>query len=109
MKLFGLNITRARPGPDYQLSTPQLSTRTFDRAAWLRGEDLDENDGAKLLSPYSQSAWVYIAVSVLAETVGQVPFRIARMPKTLNPNLNPNLNLNHNPSAQAEIKIKRKS
>ncbi len=50
-------------------------------AAWVRGEDVDANDaGAKLLSPYSQSAWVYIAVSVLAENVAQIPFRISQVP-----------------------------
>src|ERR1051326_4158870 len=78
MKLFGLNITRSRSTPDTRHSS--LVTRSFDPAAWVRGDDIEDNGGATLLSPYSQSAWVYIAVSVLAETVAQIPFRIARVP-----------------------------
>src|SRR6266481_1079853 len=52
----------------------------MDPAVWLRGDEGEGGDGARLLSPYSQSAWIYIAVSLLAETVAQVPFRIARLP-----------------------------
>ena len=52
----------------------------LDPAVWLRGDEAEAGEGARLLSPYSQSAWVYIAVSVLAETVAQIPFRIARLP-----------------------------
>src|SRR6266568_5149733 len=52
----------------------------MDPAVWLRGDEAEAGEGARLLSPYSQSAWVYIAVSVLAETVAQIPFRIARLP-----------------------------
>src|SRR6516165_9295230 len=48
---------------------------------WLRAADIETDGGAELRSPYSQSAWIYIAVSVLAETVAQVPFRIARIPR----------------------------
>src|SRR5260370_20242119 len=56
-----------------------------DPSLWLRGDDLDAGEGAKLLSPYSQSAWVYIAVSVLAENVAQIPFRISKIPATAAP------------------------
>jgi len=45
--------------------------------AWLRGADLDAGS-AKLVAPYSQCAWIYVAVSVLAESVAHVPFRISR-------------------------------
>src|SRR5260370_40185597 len=54
----------------------------MDPAVWLRGDEMDAGEGAKLLSPYSQSAWVYIAVSVLAENVAQIPFRISRIPQS---------------------------
>lgn len=47
-------------------------------ANWAKGGDLD-TEGAKLTSPYAQSAWVYIAVSRLAEKVASIPFRISRM------------------------------
>src|SRR6266446_1487677 len=53
---------------------------SLDPATWLRGDDIEDGEGAKLLSPYSQSAWVYIAISVLAENVAQIPFRISRVP-----------------------------
>jgi HK97 family phage portal protein len=51
-----------------------------DMAAWARAEDVDVGgNGAKLVSPYSQSAWVYIAVSILAKHVAQIPFRVSRV------------------------------
>src|SRR6266478_5770296 len=53
----------------------------MDPAVWLRGDEAEGGEGARLLSPYSQSAWLYIAISVLAETVAQIPFRIARLPR----------------------------
>src|SRR4051794_13238179 len=45
--------------------------------AWINGEDLDAPQ-CRLVQPYSQSAWVYIAVSVLAENLAHIPFRISR-------------------------------
>src|SRR6267154_2593127 len=57
-------------------------------STWLRGEDIEAGEGAKLLSPYSQSAWVYIAISVLAENVAQIPFRITRIPPSAKQDLN---------------------
>jgi len=48
--------------------------------AFLSGTDVDlTSEGAKLTSPYSQSAWVYIAISRLAEKVSSLPFRISRL------------------------------
>ncbi len=44
---------------------------------WINGDDLDA-PRCKLVEPYSQSAWVYIAVSVLAENLAHIPFRISR-------------------------------
>lgn len=52
-----------------------------DLAAWTKGDDLDSvGKGATLVSPYSQSSWVYIAVSCLAENIAQIPLRISRIP-----------------------------
>jgi HK97 family phage portal protein len=45
---------------------------------WGKGDDLDFS-GAKMVSPYNQSAWVYIAISRLAEKVSSIPFRISQM------------------------------
>src|ERR1035437_3154358 len=51
-----------------------------DGQAWINGTDVTENEqGTKLSLPYMQSAWIYIAVSVLAENVAQIPFRISRI------------------------------
>ncbi|MGZ4975416.1 MAG: phage portal protein, partial [Limisphaerales bacterium] len=44
---------------------------------WKRGDDLDHPQ-TRFVMPYAQSAWVYVAVSVLAETVAHIPFRISR-------------------------------
>lgn len=53
-----------------------------DVQAWVQGMDVTDNDqGAKMQSPYQQSAWIYIAISVLAENVAQIPFRISRVGK----------------------------
>ena len=48
--------------------------------AFLRGQDVDSTSDsrAKLSSPYSQSSWVYTAVSGLAEGISQIPFRFSR-------------------------------
>ena len=53
-----------------------------DVLSWMRGDDIVEHTGAKLTSPYSQSSWVYIAISVLAENIAQIPLRISKIPKT---------------------------
>src|SRR5215470_8361454 len=66
---------------NHQPSTPQPSTRSTPDE-WLRAEDQDRSDGAILHSAYSQSSWVYIAISVIAETIAQIPFRIARVGKS---------------------------
>src|SRR6266851_7318689 len=60
----------------------------LDPASWLRRDDFQDGEGARLLSPYSQSAWVYIAISVLAENVAQIPFRITRIPPSAKQDLN---------------------
>src|SRR6266404_5514984 len=67
--------------------THHVSRSGIDPAVWLRGDEMDTGEGAKLLSPYSQSAWVYIAVSVLAENVAQIPFRISKIPQSASKHL----------------------
>ena len=54
-----------------------LSPSTQD---FLRGTDIDDaGRGAVMYTPYAQSAWVYCAVSILAQSVAQIPFRISRV------------------------------
>ncbi len=51
-----------------------------DMIAWAQGTDVPDGDqGASLVSPYMQSAWVYLAISILAENVAQIPFRISKV------------------------------
>ena len=48
--------------------------------AFLNGTDTDDSGrGAVMVTPYAQSAWVYTAVSILAQSVAQIPFRISRV------------------------------
>src|SRR6266849_9570959 len=68
MNLFGFNISRAtRPAP---LVTKSLGP---DTDSWLRGEDL-ASAGAVLSNAYQQVVWVYRAINVLAEQIGNIPF-----------------------------------
>lgn len=47
---------------------------------FLNGRDLDAaGPGAVMSSPYAQAAWVYCAISILAQSVAQIPFRISRV------------------------------
>ena len=51
-----------------------------DMQSWVQGMDIpDSEQGAKLVSPYMQSTWIYTAVSVMAEALAQIPFRISRV------------------------------
>jgi HK97 family phage portal protein len=52
-----------------------------DAQAFLQGQDMNggAGNGATLNNPYSQSAWVYTATSILAQTVAQIPFRISKI------------------------------
>lgn len=46
--------------------------------AFLNGTDIDDaGRGALMYTPYAQSAWVYCAVSILAQSVAQIPWRIS--------------------------------
>src|SRR3954470_1752181 len=67
MKLFGFNISIARPQPAGQKSIdPQLQT-------WLTG-DSTENSSPILSNAYQQVVWVYRAVNVIAEQIANIPF-----------------------------------
>lgn len=48
-------------------------------AGWLRGDDVTDGGGARLDYPYSQSAWIYDCVNILATNVAGIPFRISRV------------------------------
>src|SRR5437588_5591706 len=68
MNLFGFNISRApRPAA---LVTKSLGP---DSDAWLKGSDL-ATAGAVLSNAYQQVVWVYRAINVLAEQIGNIPF-----------------------------------
>lgn len=63
-----------------QAKTWLAKTLSLDASAWLRGgDDSESGQGAKLVSPYSQAMWVYLAVSTLAKNIAQVPFRVSHM------------------------------
>jgi len=63
---FELSVGKSVVSPDVQ--------------AFLTGTDVDaDQQGAKLVNPYAQSAWIYVAVSILAQNLAMVPFRISRV------------------------------
>jgi phage portal protein BeeE len=64
MKIFGLEISRAKPAVAKTYETPA--------EAWLAGEDVFLSN--PLTNAYEQVVWVYRAVQVLAEQVANIPF-----------------------------------
>src|SRR5215831_2510663 len=68
MKLFGFNISRERQQP--ASATKSLPT---DCDRWLTGDDPGYN-GLTLSNAYQQVVWVYRAINVLAEQIGNIPF-----------------------------------
>ena len=49
-------------------------------ADFIKGTDIDDaGRGAALNTPYEQSAWVYCAISIIAQSIAQIPFRISRV------------------------------
>jgi HK97 family phage portal protein len=51
-----------------------------DIQSFLGGSDVEENaKGTKLVNPYAQAAWVYVAVSIIAQEVAKIPFRISKV------------------------------
>src|SRR6476661_8453692 len=69
MRIFGFNIAR---------SSPPVA-KTFDpyADAWLRGDVPDPGTPA-LANAYEQVVWVYRAINVLAEQIGNIPFLFSR-------------------------------
>jgi HK97 family phage portal protein len=64
-------------GKEFSFGAKSLSPGT---QAFLNGTDTDDSSrGAMMVTPYAQSAWVYCAVSILAQSVAQIPFRISRV------------------------------
>ena len=59
---------------------PEKKSLSPSSQAFLNGTDIDDaGRGAVMYTPYGQSAWVYCAVSILAQSVAQIPFRISRV------------------------------
>src|ERR1700690_4241866 len=72
---FGRAVADSRAG--FAIGMKDLSANL---QAWMQGKDLeDDNRGAQMVSPYQQSAWVYTAISAMAEGLAQIPFRISRV------------------------------
>ena len=75
-RAFSLETSKSA-APEISASTKSVSP---DVSAWLRGEDGSaDGAGATLIRPYAQSAWVYIAISRLAEKIASIPFRISAL------------------------------
>src|SRR5260221_417056 len=72
MNFFGFNISRA-PRPEAVVS----KSLGPDADAWLKGSDL-ATAGAVLSNAYQQVVWVYRAINVLAEQIGNIPFLFSR-------------------------------
>src|SRR5438552_3067240 len=68
MNLFGFNISRAPRS--VAAVTKSLGP---DTDAWFKGSDL-ATAGAVLSNAYQQVVWVYRAINVLAEQIGNIPF-----------------------------------
>src|SRR5437899_8477545 len=66
MNLFGLNISRSQPRPQAKSLGP-------DSDAWLAGGEAGCG-GLTLSNAYQQVVWVYRAINVLAEQIGNIPF-----------------------------------
>jgi len=65
MRFFGFNIARATP--------PVAKTFAPYADAWLRG-DVPDYRTPFLANAYEQVVWVYRAINVLAEQIGNIPF-----------------------------------
>ncbi len=72
-----MNFSLKIGGKEFSFGSKSLSPST---QAFLQGTDIDDSGrGAVMVTPYAQSAWVYCAVSILAQSVAQIPFRISRV------------------------------
>ena len=68
MKLFGFNISRDRQPP-----APLTKSLSPANDPWLTGDD-PAYGGLTLSNAYQQVVWVYRAINVLAEQIGNIPF-----------------------------------
>lgn len=59
-----------------ELSFGKAKSISAGTSAFLSGQDLDSG-GAELRNAYAQSAWIYIAISRLAEKISALPFVIS--------------------------------
>ena len=73
-KGFGRAVAEARAG-----MAAGARSISPDMKDWMNGADVTDEQGAKMVLPYAQSAWVYTAVSVMAESLAQIPFRVSRV------------------------------
>jgi phage portal protein BeeE len=77
---FTGNVFAGRTYAEIGEKMPETKAISPEMSAWMRAEDVDATGtGATMTSPYSQSSWVYIAISRLAEKVSSIPFRVSRM------------------------------
>lgn len=62
-------------------ATAEAKSVSPEVAAFMNGTDVveDGSAAAKMVSPYAQSSWVYIAVNRLAQKVSSIPFRVSRV------------------------------
>jgi phage portal protein BeeE len=68
MKLFGFNISRER-----RQTAPATKSLSAACDPWLTGDDPGYG-GLTLSNAYQQVVWVYRAINVLAEQIGNIPF-----------------------------------
>ena len=73
MKLFGFNLSRASAALDSRPSSLRSKSLGPDTDAWLRGEEPGFS-GPVLSNAFQQVVWVYRAITVLAEQIGNIPF-----------------------------------
>src|SRR5436305_9341788 len=66
MRFFGFHISRTPLPPVRKSLGP-------DSDAWLRGDD-GSGGGLVMSNAYEQVVWVYRAINVLAEQIGNIPF-----------------------------------
>ncbi len=69
MKLFGFNISRSQ-------QVPQTKSVPTESELWLTGGD-SGCGGLTLSNAYQQVVWVYRAINVLAEQIGNIPFLLS--------------------------------
>lgn len=72
---FSLNIG----GKEIGFSLGSAAVAKSLTSDFLKGSiDDSSGSGATMVNPYSQSAWIYVAINVIAKNLSQIPFRISR-------------------------------